>query len=68
MKDPLDILSVHVDTHPLQPHIPQKAKEQLPLPKYTPGSEITLSMIDSTNVKFSDGFSIEKITTGFESL
>jgi len=25
-------------------------------------------MIDSTNVKFSDGFSIEKITTGFESL
>ena len=67
-KDPPSIPSVHADTHPPQPHIPRKAEEQLPFPKYTPGGEITLSVIDSTNVKFSDGFSIEKITTGFESL
>jgi len=65
---PYNIPSVHIDTHPSWPHIPRKAKEQLPLPKYIPGSEITLSMIDSTNVKFSDGFSIEKITTGFKLL
>lgn len=44
------------------------AGEQPPPPRYTPGGGITLPVIECTNVKFSDGFSIEKITTGFESL
>ena len=69
-KDPSSIPSVHPDTRPSRPHIPGKAEEQppLPLPRHTPGGVITLSVIESTNVKFSDGFTIEKIGTGFDSL
>jgi len=39
-KDPPNIPSVHADTHTPRPHIPQKAEEQLPLPKYTPGARL----------------------------
>ena len=65
---PSRIPNIHADTHPPRPCIPRKAEEQKSLIRHTPGDVISLSVMESTNVKFSDGFSIEKIGTGFESL
>lgn len=48
--------------------LPSNLQEQSPPPKYTPPDETTLSVMESTQVIFSSGFSVEKITTGFESV
>jgi hypothetical protein len=45
-----------------------KSQEQAPPTRSTPQDEITLSVMESTNVKFSGGFAIEKIGTAFESV
>ena len=54
-------------TSSLQVCPPSKSQEQPPLLKSTPPDEISLSVIESTKVKFSSGFSIKEIVTGFES-
>ena len=48
--------------------LPSNLQEQSRPPKYTPPDEITLSVMESTQVVLSSGFSVEKIITGFESL
>jgi IBR domain, a half RING-finger domain/RNA recognition motif. (a.k.a. RRM, RBD, or RNP domain)/Zinc finger, C3HC4 type (RING finger) len=50
-----------------EPTAPPKPQEHMPASR-PPLGEIQLSVMESTNVKFSGGFAIEKITTAFESL
>jgi hypothetical protein len=57
----------HAKTSSLQVCLPSDLQEQQPLPKSVPPEEITLSVMESTQARFSGGFSIEKIVTGFES-
>lgn len=57
----------HANASSLQVCLPSSLQEQSPLPKSTPPDEISLRVMESTRVKFSGGFSIEKIVTGFES-
>lgn len=58
--------AVSTDTS-LQACLPSNLQEQSPPPRYTPPDEMALSVMESTQVVFSSGFFIEKITTGFES-
>ena len=51
----------------LQVFLPSNLQEHSPSPRSTPPDEMTLSVMESTQVVFSSGFSVEKITTGFES-
>ena len=68
-KDPSAIPIIQADTPSLQAHAPPKSQELPQLPRYTPPDGIIkLTLMDSTHVAFSAGFTIEKISTGFESL
>ena len=67
-KPPSAITSVHKDTLSSQAHLASKLQEQPLLSGCPSREEVTLTVMESTQVKFSSGFSIEKITTGFESL
>jgi IBR (half RING finger) domain-containing protein len=57
---------VHADPS-LQVSLPSDLQEQSPPPRYTRPDEMSLSVMESTEVLFSSGFAVEKITTGFES-
>ncbi|KAI0305126.1 hypothetical protein B0F90DRAFT_1159513 [Multifurca ochricompacta] len=60
--------STNVNVSPLRDTPPRRLQDQLLPPKYSPTDKIVLSVMDSTQVTLSGGFSIEKIVTRFESL
>ncbi|KAH9990989.1 hypothetical protein BJV74DRAFT_419934 [Russula compacta] len=62
------VTSALTDTLSSQAQLASKLQEQPPLSGCPPREEVTLTVMEPTKVKFSSGFSIEKITTGFESL